>query len=91
MRPTNVMLETGLTSDVLLRGSVVTYAYPDGASEHRGDYTYRFDNFSTRAIPEPATVLLLILAATSIPMRGRQIQGKCQELEARESRQQPTV
>ena len=55
--------DAGFTSDVLLRGSVVTYAYPDGASELRSDYTYRFDNFSISAVPEPPTMLLVASCA----------------------------
>jgi hypothetical protein len=58
--------EAGFTSDVLLRGSVVTYAYPDGVSEHRSDYTYRFDNFSITAIPEPAGIVLVCCAGLTL-------------------------
>ena len=52
------------TADVLLRGSLVTEALPDGGGNLRSDFTYRFDNFSISAVPEPAGLMLIDSALT---------------------------
>ena len=44
--------------DMLLRGSLVTYALPDEPGFARADHTARFDNFSITAVPEPGTCWL---------------------------------
>lgn len=41
-------MPTESTSDVLLRGSMVVYALPDGDEDTRANYTARFDNFRVR-------------------------------------------
>lgn len=66
--------EPGFTSDVLLRGALVTYAYPDdgAAGYQRSDFTARFDNFSINTvIPEPGTALLLGVGAIAAAGLGR--------------------
>lgn len=39
------VMPTTSTSDVLLRGALVTYALPDGDGDSRANFTARFDNF----------------------------------------------
>jgi hypothetical protein len=50
--------DPSIGDDMLLRGSLVTYALPDEPGFARADYTARFDNFSVTAVPEPASVAL---------------------------------
>jgi hypothetical protein len=96
--------DAGFTSDVLLRGSVVTYAYPDTAatSEHRSDYTFRFDNFSITAVPEPASAVMAtgwLVASVVRPRRratGTSVETTCTDgpeefTEARCIRSSPSV
>jgi hypothetical protein len=54
--------EPSFGDDILLRGSLVTYALPDDAGFARADYTARFDNFSIRAVPEPGSAVLSMIA-----------------------------
>ncbi len=57
----------GFTSDVLLHEAVVTYAYPDTATNHRADFTAYYDNVSaTAVVPEPASVSLLAFGCIAL-------------------------
>ena len=59
----------GFTSNVLLHEAVVTYAYPDTATNHRSDFTAYYDNVSaTASVPEPASAVLLPLGG--VPLLG---------------------
>ncbi len=61
-RPTN-------TSDVLLRGSLVTYARPDSGAFIGDNFNYRFDNFTVSAVPEPSSILLVCVGGLAIAGR----------------------
>lgn len=65
--------EAGFTSDVLLRGSLVTYARPDAGANLRNNYTAYYDNFSINAVPEPATAGVLVLIACGVLLRRRPV------------------
>lgn len=65
------LFDTGITSDVLARGSMVTYAKPDAGANLRSNYTAYFDNFSINAVPEPATTGFLLFGACGLLMRRR--------------------
>jgi hypothetical protein len=54
----------------LLRGSIVTYALPDGGDFARANYTARFDNFSITAVPEPGAWLLGLTALAGVFVMG---------------------
>ena len=59
--------DAGITSDVLLRESLVTYAFPDAGSNLRSNFTAYFDNVSaTAVVPEPATAGLLTLGCVAL-------------------------
>ncbi len=65
--------DAGFTSDVLLRGAIVTYAKPDAGGNLRNNYTAYFDNFSINAVPEPTTTGVLLLSACGLLMRRRAV------------------
>ncbi len=54
------------TSDVLLRGALVAYARPDSGDFRRSDATYRYDNFTISAVPEPGSFLILSGIAAAV-------------------------
>ncbi len=58
--------DAGFTSDVLLRESLVTYAFPDTATNHRGDFVAYYDNVLAVATPEPTSAALLTLGCVSL-------------------------
>ena len=46
-----------VTTDLLLRGSMLTYAAPDTATNHKADYAARFDQFKIKVVePEECEV-----------------------------------
>ena len=46
-----------VTTDLLLRGSMLTYAAPDTATEHKADYAAHFDQFTIKVVePEECEV-----------------------------------
>lgn len=65
------------TSDVLVRGALVTYARPDDALAgfDRDDFVYRFDNFSvsSTAVPEPASLTIFGASATLLALVRRRV------------------
>ena len=56
----------GAVSDVLVRESLVTYAFPDTATNHRSDFTAYYDNVSAVATPEPTSAVLLAAGLTAL-------------------------
>ena len=59
--------DAGVVSDILVRESLVVYANPDTATNHRADFTAYYDNVSaTAVVPEPATASLLTLGCVSL-------------------------
>ncbi len=56
----------GEVSDVLVRESLVVYAYPDTLTNHRSDFTARYDNVSAVATPEPTSGLMLSLGSVAL-------------------------
>jgi hypothetical protein len=59
--------DAGITSDVLLRESLVTYANPDAGSNLRSNFTAYFDNVSaTAVVPEPASASLLAFGCVAL-------------------------
>ena len=59
--------DAGFASDVLLRESVITYAFPDTATNHRSDFTASYDNLTTTAVvPEPTTASLLTFCCIAL-------------------------
>lgn len=42
-----------VTTNILLRGSMLTYAAPDTTTKHKADYAARFDQFKIQAVDEP--------------------------------------
>ncbi len=63
--------EPGFTSDVLVRGSMLSYARPDAGTNLRSNYTAWVDNFSITAVPEPATAGFLLLSSSGLLTRRR--------------------
>lgn len=57
---------SGVVSDVLVRESLVTYAYPDTATNHRSDFTAYYDNVSAVATPEPTSAVMLSLGGIAL-------------------------
>lgn len=53
----------GAVSDVLVRESLITYAYPDQGANHRGDFTAYYDNVFAAAVPEPGCLGMISLGA----------------------------
>ena len=39
-----------VTTDLLLRGTMLTYAVPDTPAAHKADYKARFDNFKIKVV-----------------------------------------
>jgi hypothetical protein len=71
---TPLAFEPGFTSDVLSRGALVTYTRL--AADGRDDYTYRFDNFSVSAVPEPGGLAALAAAGVGLVARRRGRRGR---------------
>src|SRR4029079_400974 len=65
--------DAGFTSDVLLRGALVTYAR--GPANARLDHSYDFDNFSITATPEPGGASAAALAAAGLIRRRQRARG----------------
>jgi hypothetical protein len=67
--------DAGVVSDTLVRESLIVYANPDTATNHRGDFTAYYDNVSaTAVVPEPASASLLTLGCVSLLSFRRQNQ-----------------
>lgn len=63
----------GYTSDILVREALITYAYPDTATNHRSDFTAYYDNNSVVATPEPTSASLLAFGGVAaLGLRRRQ-------------------
>ena len=63
---------SGVVSDVLVRESLITYAFPDTATNHRSDFTAYYDNVSAVATPEPTSAGLLVVGlVTALGLRRR--------------------
>ena len=68
---------TGEVSDVLVRESLITYANPDTATNHRSDFTAYYDNVSAVATPEPTSAVLLTLGSVALlGFRRRQVAAR---------------
>jgi hypothetical protein len=54
---------------ILTRGSLLAYAAPNAGGNLKNQYAAYYDNFSIGAIPEPATMLFLVVSAPLLILR----------------------
>jgi hypothetical protein len=63
---TTVAFSSTSSGNILDRGALVVYALPDDANAARANFAVGFDNFSVSAVPEPSTILTVVLGLGAI-------------------------